>query len=52
MGLAELGMVGVDLLAAAKGMAQKQVLAWWLSGRTTVRRRWVSERLGRGMNRE
>ncbi len=48
VGLTVLGMEGVDLQAAAKGMAEKQVLAWWLCGRTTVRRRWVSERLGMG----
>jgi len=47
-GLEVLGMEGVDLGQAAKGMAEKQVLAWWLSRRTTVRRRWVSERLGMG----
>jgi len=48
LGLEVLGMEGVDLAQAAKGMAEKQVLAWWLCGRTTVRRRWVSERLGMG----
>jgi hypothetical protein len=29
-------------------MAEKQVLAWWMRQRTTVGRRWVSERLGMG----
>ena len=47
-GLEVLGMEEVDLAQAAKGMAEKQVLAWWLCRRTTVRRRWVSERLGMG----
>ena len=47
-GLAALGMEGLDLRQEAKGMAEKQVLAWWLSGRTTVKRRWVSEQLGMG----
>ena len=31
-----------------KGMAEKQVLARWTRQRTTVGRRWVSERLGMG----
>ena len=31
-----------------KGMPEKQVLAWWPRQRTTVGRRWVSERLGMG----
>lgn len=48
VGVAVLGLDGVDWQATAKGMAQKQVLAWWLCSRTTVRRRWVSERLGMG----
>src|SRR5208282_3849807 len=48
IGMGVLGMEGVDLKTTAKGMAEKQVLAWWLCGRTTVRRRWVSERLGMG----
>ena len=47
-GLAALGMEGLDLHQQPKGMAEKQVLAWWLSRRTTVRRRWVSEQLGMG----
>jgi hypothetical protein len=46
LGLEVMGMAGVDLEQSAKGMAEKQVLAWWLCGRTTVRRRWVSEPLG------
>ncbi len=47
-GLAALGMAGLDLRQMAKAMPEKQVLAWWLSGRTTVKRRWVSEQLGMG----
>jgi hypothetical protein len=47
-GMAALGKKGVDLRPLPKGMAEKQVLAWWLSRRTTVRRRWVSEELGMG----
>ena len=47
-GLAALGMEGVNLRREAKGMPEKQVLAWWLSRQTTVRRRWVSEQLGMG----
>jgi len=31
-----------------KGALEKQVLAWWLRQRTTVGRRWISERLGIG----
>jgi REP element-mobilizing transposase RayT len=42
VGLGVLGMGAVNWQASAKGMAQKQVLAWWLCGRTTVSRRWVS----------
>jgi len=34
-----------------KGMAEKQVLAWWPRQRTTVGRRWVSEGLGWGTRR-
>jgi hypothetical protein len=36
------------LAEARKGMREKQVLAWWLCQHTTVRRRWVSERLAMG----
>ena len=32
----------------AWGALGKRVLAWWLCQHTTVRRRWVSERLGMG----
>ena len=33
---------------APKNQRQKQVLAWWLCQRTTVGRRWISQRLGMG----
>jgi len=43
----ELGMKARrrEMAAAAtpKGRAEKQVLAWWLHGRTTVTRRWIAE---------
>ena len=47
-GLAALGLEGLRLAEQPKGMAEKQVLAWWLRERTTAGRRWVSERLGMG----
>ena len=34
--------------AAAQGTGEKLVLAWWLYGRTTVRRRWLAEQLRMG----
>lgn len=37
-----------DLVRGPKNMAEKQVLAWWLRQRTTVRRRWMSEHLWMG----
>ena len=49
-----LSRCGQHVLAAGglperpKGLAEKQVLAWWLRGRTTMGRRWISERLGMG----
>lgn len=47
------GLRALDLETAAlpdlpKGTPEKQALAWWLCQRTTVRRRWVSERLAMG----
>ena len=33
---------------APKNLLEKQVLAWWLRQRTTVSRRWISQRLGMG----
>ena len=37
-----------SLAERPKGLAEKQVLAWWLRRRTTMGRRWVSERLWMG----
>jgi putative transposase len=37
-----------DLTSLPKGQAEKQVLAWWLYGNTTVKRRWVAEHLAMG----
>ena len=47
-GLKVLEVRAEDLSSGAKGMVEKQALAWWLCRRTTVSRRWVSERLGMG----
>jgi putative transposase len=47
-GLAVLGVTSGRLAESAKGMAEKKVLAWWLRQRTTVGRRWISERLWMG----
>jgi len=47
-GLVALGLDGQWLAEKPKGMAEKQVLAWWLRQRTTAGRRWVSERLRMG----
>jgi REP element-mobilizing transposase RayT len=47
-GLKALGLDGQKLAEKPKGMAEKQVLAWWLRQRTTAGRRWVSERLSMG----
>ena len=47
-GLAALGLNREQLAEGAKGMAQKQALAWWLRQQTTVGRRWLSERLWMG----
>jgi glutathione S-transferase len=41
-------MAESELEARPKGAAEKQLLAWWLCQHTTVRRRWVSERLRMG----
>jgi hypothetical protein len=37
-----------DLECGPKNRLEKQVLAWWLRQRTTVGRRWLSQRLGMG----
>lgn len=47
-GLAALGLPAAGLAERPKGLAEKQVLAWWLRGRTTMGRRWISARLGMG----
>jgi hypothetical protein len=47
-GLKVLGVTAGRLAERPKGMAEKQVLAWWLRRRTTMGRRWVSERLWMG----
>ena len=47
-GLKALGLEAGSLPERPKGLAEKQVLAWWLRGRTTMGRRWISERLGMG----
>jgi hypothetical protein len=47
-GLKALGLAAGSLPERPKGLAEKQVLAWWLRGRTTMGRRWISERLGMG----
>jgi putative transposase len=47
-GLGVLGVSAGQLDQGAKAMPEKQVLAWWLCQRTTVARRWVSERLRMG----
>jgi hypothetical protein len=47
-GLRALGIRSGDLATLPKGQREKLVLAWWLYGQTTVRRRWVAEQLRRG----
>jgi putative transposase len=47
-GLKALGMAEEDLVGTPKNLRQKQVLAWWLRQRTTVGRRWLSQRLCMG----
>lgn len=45
------GLLGLDegkLAGMPKGQTEKQVLAWWLYGRTTVTRRWIAENLMMG----
>jgi hypothetical protein len=46
--LAILGLDIEDLRKLPKGAPEKQALAWWLRERTTVSRRWLSERLRMG----
>jgi hypothetical protein len=47
-GLEVLGITESDLEAKAKGVLEKQVLAWWLRKKTVVSRRWISEKLRMG----
>jgi len=47
-GLAALDLDAGSLGERPKSLAEKQVLAWWLRGRTTMGRRWISERLRMG----
>jgi REP element-mobilizing transposase RayT len=37
-----------DLPNLPKGQTEKQVLAWWLYGQTTAKRRWIAEQLAMG----
>lgn len=37
-----------ELGTLPKGQREKQVLAWWLYGKTTVKRRWLAEQLAMG----
>ena len=43
-----LGLSEKDLLEAKKTDARKQVAAWWVRRQTTVRNRWVADRLHMG----
>ena len=47
-GLKVLGLEAGSLAERPKGLAEKQVLAWWLRRRTTMGRSWVTERLRMG----
>ncbi|SPE61705.1 hypothetical protein SBV1_740038 [Verrucomicrobia bacterium] len=46
--MGRLGLEQADLAQTPKGQIEKQVLAWWLYGRTTVARRWIAENLKMG----
>jgi len=48
LGLATLDVTAARLAETAKGTLPKQALAWWLRKRTTMWRRWVSDRLWMG----
>ena len=48
LGLRRLRLNAGQLAGSSKGQAEKQVLAWWLYGRTTVTRRWLAEQLQMG----
>jgi putative transposase len=47
-GLRTLELRREGLVTLPKGQPEKQVLAWWLHGRTTVTRRWIAEHLAMG----
>jgi hypothetical protein len=47
-GLRVLGLRREELAATPKERPEKQVLAWWLHGRTTAPRRWIAEQLVMG----
>ena len=47
-GMRPLGVRAEELERAPKNLREKQVLAWWLRQRTTVGRRWMSQRLWMG----
>ena len=47
-GLRGLGLKAADLSQPPKGQTEKQVLAWWLHGQTSVPRRWLAGQLGMG----
>ena len=48
LGLRRLRLNAGQLAGSSKGQAEKQVLAWWVYGRTTVTRRWLAEQLQMG----
>jgi hypothetical protein len=48
LGRALLGVGDRELREGAKGMPEKQALAWWISRKRTVARRWVGEQLRMG----
>jgi hypothetical protein len=48
VGLRALGLRREELGTSPKGQPEKQVLAWWLRGQTTVTRRWIAEHLAMG----
>jgi hypothetical protein len=48
LGMRLLGVQVEGLAAMPNGQTEKQVLAWWLRGRTTVTRRWIADRLRLG----
>ena len=48
LGLRRLGLERKKLATGPKGQMEKQILAWWLHGQTTVPRRWITENLKMG----